>query len=465
MRISCIGTGYVGLVTGASLANLGHQVLCADIDAGKIALLQRNGLPFYEPGLKEMVDGNRQKGRLRFTADVAEALRSAEVIFICVGTPQQENGSADLSAIFAVVEQAAEIATGVQEGIVFPSVLGSVASGTSRKSVDFRDAQTGQRFRPVLVLKSTVPPGTAAECQKRVNARNGTLDVASNPEFLKQGNAVYDFNHPDKIVVGAQNQKAFEILRKVYGGFLKTYIPYLEMNWETAEMVKYANNAALATKISFINEIANICDRVGGDIKLVSKAIGMDARIGPKFLNAGIGYGGSCFPKDVRALAHTAKTHGYDAKLLQEVDALNERQKQVMVPRIVQKLKEMGGNTITLWGLSFKPKTSDLRGASSLVLIEQLTKEGYNVKVYDPVAMEESRKLMPNTIHYCSSIEESVTGSDAIVLVTEWDEFRNVNFAELGKAMKSKILFDGRNIYDPQQLKDEGFAYYGVGRG
>ena len=430
MRISCIGTGYVGLVTGSSLANLGHSVLCADIDAQKVLQLQQGTISFYEPGLQELMDRNVEKNRLRFTSSVKEALQHGEVIFICVGTPSQPHGAADLSAVYAVVDAA---------GIHI-------------------------RNPCVLVLKSTVPPGSARECTKRLLQSGSPILIASNPEFLKQGNAVYDFNHPDKIVVGAESDVALSALRKVYQGLQKTYIPYLEMSWETAELVKYANNAFLATKISFINEIANICERTHADIKIVAKALGMDPRIGPKFLNAGIGYGGSCFPKDVRALITAAQDAGYDPRLLKEAHALNERQKEVLVPKIFKTLKEVGGDTVTLWGLSFKPKTSDLRGASSLVLIEKLTNIGYNIKAYDPAAMDEAKKNIFDHVEYCSCVEESVQGSSAIVLVTEWDEFRNVNFADLGKRMKHKILFDGRNIYDPEFLRQEGFDYYGVGR-
>lgn len=430
MKISIFGTGYVGLVTGASLANLGHNILCADIDAEKIALLERGEMPFYEPGLKELVQRTRDKKRLIFTSDLAGAAKFGEVLFNCVGTPSNDDGSADMQYFFAVVETVA-------------------AEADSFK---------------ILINKSTVPPGTARKCSEIMLTKDKMVEIVSNPEFLKQGNAVYDFNHPDKIVIGAESEKAFQIMRKVYHGLIKTYIPFLEMDWETAEMAKYANNAFLATKVSYINEIANICGLVGADVKLVAKAIGMDQRIGPKFLNAGIGYGGSCFPKDVKALVAVAKESGYDASLLRAVETVNQQQKEKLAPAIIEKLMQVQGDTVTLWGLSFKPKTSDLREAPAVVLISKLLQQGIKVKVYDPVAVEEARKIFGGAISYCLSIEESVVQSDALVLVTEWDEFRNVNFEELGKQMRHKIIFDGRNIYEPEEIRAEGFEYYGVGR-
>ncbi len=432
MNISVFGSGYVGLVTGASLANLGHHVLCVDLDATKIACLNRGEIPFYEPGLKELVLNNVQKGRLNFSTDTVEAVDFGEALFNCVGTPGLQDGSADLQFVFSVTEL------------------------VGRNAKEYK----------VLINKSTVPPGTAAKCTEiLLRCNSGTqVEVVSNPEFLKQGNAVYDFNHPDKIVVGTSSARAVEVMRKVYHGLLKMYSPLVETNWETAEMIKYANNTFLATKISFVNEVANICHHVGADITTVAKAIGMDQRIGPKFLNAGIGYGGSCFPKDVKALIQVGKERNYVPKLLEEVDALNERQKGIFIPQIIAALRRVGGNTITLWGLSFKPKTSDLRGAPSLVLIESLLEQGFIIKVHDPVVMEEVKAIFGNGITCCSTIDESVENSSVIVLVTEWDEFRNINFKELALRMKHKIMFDGRNIYEPAQLKEEGFEYHGVGR-
>src|SRR3989338_7608843 len=438
MNITVIGSGYVGTVTAASLANLGHQVMAVDIDPAKIAWLQQGKKFFYEPGLQELLQHNVEQRRLTFSADVQEGVKFWEVIFNCVGTPAQDDGAADLTAVWRGAE--------------------AVASTNEYK---------------VFVNKSTVPPGTARRCQALILGKNpaAEVDVVSNPEFLKQGNAVYDFNHPDKIVVGTSSERAFAVMRKVYHGLIKTYIPFLEMNWETAEIIKYANNVFLATKISYVNELANICDHMGADIKTVTKAIGMDQRIGTKFLNAGIGYGGSCFPKDVRAIIAVAKEKGYTPELFEEVDNFNERQKVVLLPRILAELKRVSGNTVTLWGLSFKPKTSDLRGAPALLLMDKLLEEGVNVRVYDPIAVEDVRKLYgtkvcsgKEKITYCSSVEESVQGSNVIVLVTEWDEFRNVDFKAIAERMKSRILFDGRNIYDEGQLVEGGFTYYGLGR-
>ena len=432
MNISIFGAGYVGLVTGASLANLGHQVLCVDLDAQKIACLQQGEIPFYEPGLKELVFSNVQKGRLHFSTDTVNAVHHGEALFNCVGTPSMSNGSADLQFVFSVTELVAKHAQGYK----------------------------------VLINKSTVPPGTAARCTEVLRRSNPTtpIEVVSNPEFLKQGNAVYDFNHPDKIVVGATSVKAFDVMKKVYHGLLKMYSPLIETNWETAEMIKYANNTFLATKISFVNEIGNICSCVGADVTIVAKAIGMDQRIGPKFLNAGIGYGGSCFPKDVKALIQVGKGKGYVPKLLEEVDTLNERQKSIFIPQIVNILKRVGGNTVTLWGLSFKPKTSDLRGAPALVLIESLLEHGFTIKVHDPVAMADVRSVFGESIIYSPTIENSVKESSVIVLVTEWDEYRNVDLLNLGSLMRNKILLDGRNIYEPEMVREAGFEYYGVGR-
>jgi len=444
MKLSVFGTGYVGLVTGASLANLGHDVLCVDVDEEKIRMLKEGVVPFFEPGLLELVQINFQRRRLSFTSDVKEGVAFAEVIFNCVGTPQQKDGSADLSFVF------------------------SVATMVAQFSQDHK----------ILVNKSTVPPGTAQKCailineylKKRFSGKISyddenifVVDVVSNPEFLKQGSAVYDFNNPDKIVIGGSALDAIDVVKKIYLGLVPDSL-FVETNLETAEMIKYANNAFLATKISYVNEIANICDLIGADIKIVTKAMGMDIRIGQHFLNAGIGYGGSCFPKDVLALHSAAGKNGYNAVILREVDAFNERQKGIFFPKIMEALRRVNGDTVTLWGLSFKPKTSDIRGATSLVLLDLLLKEKIKVKVYDPEAMGEIRKVYGERVLYAHSLQESVASSNVIVLVTEWDEFRNVDFASLGSQMRSKIIFDGRNIYDSKDLHREGFVYFGVGR-
>jgi UDPglucose 6-dehydrogenase len=424
MEIGIFGTGYVGLVTGACLADLGHTVFCIDIDQNKIESLQNGHIPFYEPGLKELVQRNKNKGRLHFSTDISLALKP--IIFNCVGTPMAEDGSANLQYVFSVVDVVA-------------------------KSNGFK----------VLINKSTVPPGTAKQCQERIRQINPTSEthVISNPEFLKEGNAVHDFTHPDMIVIGSQNQEANQLVKKMYSGLARPYLPVIETNWETSEMIKYANNSFLATKISFINEIANICDNVGADIKTVSKAMGNDYRISPKFLNAGIGYGGSCFPKDIRALVTVAKNKGYEAKLLNEVDSLNKRQKHILATKIQNHFGQIQGKTFAVWGLSFKPKTSDVREAPAFLLIQWLLDNGAKVNVYDPIVSQTS--FGDNVTHY-SSPQETVTGASAIILATEWDEFRNVNFSELGNIMTDKVLFDGRNIYSSSQTN--GFTYYGVGR-
>ncbi len=432
MKISLFGTGYVGLVTGACLANLGHQVLCCDVDEQKVTLLKENKIPFYEPGLKDLVERGQKTGRLMFTTENKKAVEFAQVIFNCVGTPANEDGSADLQYIFSVVETVAQNAT----------------------------------LPTILINKSTVPPGTARRCQEKILLTNNQslVRVVSNPEFLKEGSAVHDFTHPDKIVVGAKDAIAYEILHKVYFGLERPYMKILETSWETSEMIKYANNAFLSTKISFINEIANISDVVGADIKVISQALGKDYRISPKFLNAGIGYAGSCFPKDVQALASVAQTKGYTAKLLKEVHELNERQKRLLLGKISLRFPDLTGKTISLLGLSFKPKTSDIRSSASLILIKELLEKGANIRVHDPVANNEVEKIFGKQVTYCSSPIECAKESSALVLVTEWDEFRNVDFNQIGSVMRKRVLFDGRNIYDPATLKSLGFEYVGIGR-
>ncbi len=442
MNISCFGTGYVGLVTGACLADLGHNVVCVDIDEQKIHLLREGRIPFYEPGLRDVVTRNVAKGRLQFTTKAPDVIKQSDVIFNCVGTPSKQDGSADLTFVYTVAETIAQYAKGYT----------------------------------VLINKSTVPAGTAQKCQEIILAKlqqredvtkDIVVDVVSNPEFLKEGSAVHDFSHPDKIVVGAKSQKAFAVMHDLYSGFIRPYMNILETDWQTSELMKYANNAFLATKISFINEIANIADKIGADIKTVATGLGMDYRISPKFLNAGIGYGGSCFPKDVQALIQTAKEKGYNATLLQEVHSLNERQKKILVDKINLHFNHnLQGKRFTLLGLSFKPKTSDIRQAPSLHLIKHLLQQGAAVHVYDPVAMEEIKLAFPNTenLHYHTTVQKAAEQSSALILATEWDEFRNINFAELAKQMQHQVVFDGRNIFNPSHVKQQGFTYYGIGR-
>lgn len=433
MKISIFGTGYVGLVTGSCLANLGHDVLCVDVDEAKLLLLNEGKIPFYEPGLKELVLKNKEKGKFNFTSNAQEAVEFGEVIFNCVGTPGREDGSADLQYVLAVAKS-----------------VGKYANSPN-----------------ILINKSTVPPGTARKCAEIICAENpqSEVEVVSNPEFLAEGKAVYDFTHPDKIVIGTTSTRAAAMLRKIYTGRIRTYIPFVETDWETAEMIKYANNSFLATKISFANELANICECVGADVKQVTQAMGLDYRINPRFLNAGIGYGGSCFPKDVRALIHLAKEKGYTTQLLREVDSLNERQKKHLIQKIKSRFgQDLVGHSFSIWGVSFKPQTSDIRESPALTLIHELLVHGAKVTVFDPVAHEEAKIVLGEKVKFASSLADSTENSSAIILATEWDEFRNVNFAELGKTMKHKILFDGRNIYEPDLIREEGFEYVGVGR-
>ncbi|MEK6904944.1 MAG: UDP-glucose/GDP-mannose dehydrogenase family protein [Nanoarchaeota archaeon] len=433
MNITIFGTGYVGLVTGACLANLGHDILCIDIDSQRIETLKTGKVPFYEPGLLELVHQNLKKGKLRFTTDASEAVHFGEVIFNCVNTPSNSDGSANLQYVFSVAKTIGEHINGCK----------------------------------IIVNKSTVPPGTARKVTEIIAENNKTgihFDVVSNPEFLREGNAIRAFNYPDKIVIGTDSEKAVSVMRRVYSGRMRTYLPIVETDWETAETIKYANNTFLATKISFINEMANICDKVGADIKIVSMALGLDYRISPRFLNPGVGYGGSCFPKDVKALITTAKQHGYHASLFEEVDALNERQKRTIVQKIQKRFETLNGKVFTILGLSFKPKTNDMREAPSIKIITELLSSGAILKVYDPCAMEDAKKIFNDKISYCASVEEAAKDSNAIIIVTEWDEFRSINFAELSKIMKDKIVFDGRNIYEPELVKDEGFEYVGIGR-
>ena len=436
MKIAVIGTGYVGLVTGVCLAEFGHQITCMDIHEEKIVNLKKGILPIYEPGLEEVLARNYKEKRIDFTTDIKKVIKEHEVLFIAVGTPPKEDGQADLKHVSEVA------------------------------------AQIGQNINEykVIVNKSTVPVGTGKKVEniifEEINKQNKKInfDVVSNPEFLREGKAVEDFMHPDRVVIGSKKEKVVEILKEVYRVLYLNQTPFVFTNLETAEMIKYASNAFLAVKISFINEVALLCEKVGANVQDVAKAMGMDGRISSKFLHAGPGYGGSCFPKDVQALINTAKSHHYQPQLLQQVEELNERQKTIIVPQIIDKLKEINGNQVTIWGLTFKPKTSDLRGATSLKIIEELIDNGFKVNIYDPIALEEVRTIFSDKVTYSNSVKDSVVNSNLIVLVTEWDEFRNVDFSELGKSMKTKILFDGRNIYEPETLKENGFEYYGVGR-
>lgn len=436
MKIAVVGTGYVGLVTGTCFAEVGIDVTCIDIDQKKIDNLNKGILPIYEPGLEEMVTRNVEAGRLHFSTSLAQSIQGCDVAFIAVGTPPGEDGSADLKYVLGV---AREIGENINDYIV-------------------------------VVTKSTVPVGTAVKVKEAVkealNKRNAALDfdVASNPEFLKEGAAVDDFLKPDRIVVGVQSKRAEDIMRKLYKPFLLNGHPIIFMDIPSAEMTKYAANAMLATKISFMNDIANLCEIMGADVNLVRKGIGSDPRIGNKFIYPGIGYGGSCFPKDVKALIRTAAENGHKMRILEAVEDVNNDQKNVLFTKILKQFNgQLKGKTFAMWGLSFKPKTDDMREAPSLVIIENLLKAGANVKAFDPVAMHEAKKMIGEQITYCKDQYDTLIDADALLIATEWPEFRSPNFNVISKLMKSKTIFDGRNIYDTEEMRELGFTYHCIG--
>lgn len=436
MKIAVVGTGYVGLVTGTCFAEVGINVTCIDIDAKKIENLKKGILPIYEPGLEEMVTRNVEAGRLHFSTSLAESIKGCDVAFIAVGTPPGEDGSADLKYVLGVATEIGQ----------------------------HMDTYT------VVVTKSTVPVGTAPKVNQAVQEalakRNVSIeyDVASNPEFLKEGAAVDDFLKPDRIVVGVSSKRAEDIMRKLYKPFLLNGHPIIFMDIPSAEMTKYAANAMLATKISFMNDVANLCEIMGADVNMVRKGIGSDPRIGNKFIYPGIGYGGSCFPKDVKALIKTAQENGHAMRILQAVEDVNDDQKMVLFHKISKHFKgNLKGKTFALWGLSFKPKTDDMREAPSLVLIESLLKAGANVKAFDPVAMHEAKKIVGEQITYCKDQYDTLIDADALVIATEWPEFRSPNFNVIAKLMPAKTIFDGRNIYDLEEMAELGFTYHCIG--
>lgn len=436
MKIVVVGTGYVGLVTGTCFAEVGIDVICVDIDTTKIDNLKKGILPIYEPGLEELVTHNTEAGRLQFSTNLAESIKDAQVAFIAVGTPPGEDGSADLKYVLAVAREIGE----------------------------------NMNDYGVVVTKSTVPVGTShkvkAEIAAALNKRGVDIpfDVASNPEFLKEGAAVDDFLKPDRIVVGIESKKAEDIMRKLYKPFLLNGHPIIFMDIASAEMTKYAANAMLATKISFMNDIANLCELVGADVNWVRKGIGSDPRIGNKFIYPGIGYGGSCFPKDVKALVKTAREYGHDLRILQAVEDVNDDQKTVLFNKLIKHFNgQLKGKNIALWGLSFKPKTDDMREAPSLVLIEKLLHAGANVKAYDPVAMHEAKKVLGETITYSKDPYDTLIDADALMIATEWPEFRSPNFNVMAKLLRNKVVFDGRNIYDLEEMKELGFTYFCIG--
>jgi len=426
-----IGTGYVGLVTGTCFAESGNEVTCVDVDIEKINRLNRGDIPIYEPGLGELVIRNAQTGRLKFTAQVAEAVSTARCVFLAVGTPQRDDGSADLRILWSALE----------------SIAPHLAS------------------QAIVVIKSTVPVGTNAEAASRLRKLTGReVDVASNPEFLKEGCAIEDFSKPDRVVVGVARPEVAEVLKELYRPFLRTEHPFLSMSHESAEMTKYVANCLLATKISFINEMANICERVGADINQVRKGIGHDQRIGFAFLFPGVGYGGSCFPKDVRALISVATHGGITPRILQSVDDVNIAQKGILFDKIRNHfLDQLSGRTVALWGLAFKPRTDDIREAPALVLIDQLLASGVNVRVHDPVAIENVRRHYGEKLQYCSQMYDALDGADALAILTEWNEFRMPDFELMRQRMRSAVIFDGRNLFEPRQMKSLGFQYSGIG--
>ena len=431
MNITMIGTGYVGLVTGTCLAESGNDVTCVDIDQSKIDRLRRGDIPIYEPGLSELVQFNVKSGRLRFTTRAAETVPGSQCVFIAVGTPQSDDGSANLEGLWKVVD--------------------SLAPLLSEKAI--------------VVVKSTVPVGTnraVAERLRKLTGRN--VDVASNPEFLKEGCAIDDFAKPDRVVVGVMRPEVGEVLHGLYRPFLRTEHPFLVMGLESAEMTKYVANCLLATKISFINEMANLCEKLGADINDVRRGIGHDQRIGFSFLFPGVGYGGSCFPKDVRALIDAAQKVAVEPRILRSVDEVNNAQKHVLFEKIRTHFGgQLKGRTIAVWGLSFKPRTDDIREAPALVLLEKLLAAGAVVRVHDPVAMSNVHQLYGERLTYCEKQYEVLQGAEALAIVTEWNEFRNANFELMRQTMRQPIIFDGRNLYDPADMRRRGFQYTGIG--
>jgi UDPglucose 6-dehydrogenase len=431
MKIAVVGTGYVGLVAGACLAENGNAVICVDKDQTKIATLEAGRMPIYEPGLEEMVRRNATEKRLTFTTNLKDAVRASEIVFIAVGTPQGEDGSADLQHVLGVAH---EIGKAIEQ-------------------------------YTIVVDKSTVPVGTAKKVRAAI-AEETTVpfSVVSNPEFLKQGAAIDDFMKPDRVVIGCDEERAGEMMRALYAPFTRTGAPIMVMDTPSAELCKYAANAMLATRISFMNEISNVCERVGADAEAVRKAVGSDRRIGPSFLFPGIGYGGSCFPKDVKAMLKSAADEGYDFKILHAVEAVNVLQKSVLVEKMVAHFGDMKGKTVALWGLAFKPKTDDMREAPAITIVEKLLAMGASIRAYDPEATETARKVFGDKITYCSHNYDALTGADALAVVTEWNEFREPDFNKIKELLKTPVVFDGRNIYSPEQMRGLGFEYFSIGR-
>jgi len=432
VKIAVIGTGYVGLVQGTCLAESGNDVVCVDKDAAKIEGLKRGEIPIYEPGLAELVHRNARDGRLKFTTDLPSGIAEAEIVFIAVGTPQGDDGGADLRGVWAVGRQVAEHLNGPK----------------------------------VIVIKSTVPVGTNAELTRiMTEIAKVPFDVANNPEFLKEGAAIEDFNKPDRVVVGVRRPEVAETLHELYAPFLRTDRPFLVMSPESAEMTKYVANCLLATKISFINEMANLCEALQADVNDVRRGIGHDQRIGFHFLHPGVGYGGSCFPKDIRAVIHMAQSRGLDPRMMLAVDEVNEAQKEVLFRKVSTHFEgDLEGKTIAVWGLAFKPRTDDIREAPALVLIDALLAQGAAVRVHDPEAIANVRAIYGDKLTYCDRPYGAVEGADALVIATEWNEFRNPDFEVIKRLMHQPVVFDGRNVFDPDRMVDMGFIYQGMGR-
>lgn len=434
MNICVVGTGYVGLVSGACFAEFGVNVVCVDKDKKKIDMLNNGAIPIYEPGLEELVKKNVKDNRLSFTTDIDKAIKDSLIVFIAVGTPPKDDGSADLSYVEGVARSIARNLNGYK----------------------------------VIVTKSTVPVGTGEKIRKiilEVNKKQESFDIVSNPEFLREGSAIEDFMRPNRVVIGASSERAVEVMKELYRPLYLIETPFVITNVESAEMIKYASNAFLATKISFINEVANLCERVGADIHAVAKGMGLDHRIGSKFLHAGPGYGGSCFPKDTQAIAQIAKDHKYIFEVVEAVINVNKKQKERMLEKIINTVGEIKDKTIGVLGLSFKPNTDDIRDAPSIDIINGLLKKGAKIKAYDPVAMEEARKIFNEDIKYCKDSYDAVEGSDALLLITEWNQFRNLDLIKIKELLRLPVIIDLRNVYEPQKMKELGIRYTGVGRG
>jgi UDPglucose 6-dehydrogenase len=437
VKIAIVGTGYVGLVSGTCFSETGITVTCVDIDKDKIDMLKNGQVPIYEPGLSEMIKRNVENERLFFSSSLKDSLENVDIIFIAVGTPPGEDGSADLKYVLAVAK---EIGENINKYVL-------------------------------VVTKSTVPVGTSEKVRKTVQTEldkrdiSLVFDVASNPEFLKEGDAINDFMKPDRLVVGVDTDNARKLMERLYHALVIQNHPLVFMDIASAEMTKYAANAMLATRISFMNDIANLCESVGADIDEVKRGIGSDSRIGNSFLNAGCGYGGSCFPKDVKALVKIGKENNHKLEVLEAVESVNDRQKHILFDKINTRFKgNLKGKTFAIWGLSFKPRTDDMREAPSLVLIESLLAAGAKVKVYDPVAMDETRKILADKVEYAEDMYSALSNCEALVLVTEWQEFKVPKFTFIARELKQKLIFDGRNIYDPSQMNEFGFEYFSIGR-